>query len=423
MKLRHFVLLTFFCASSAVAQNVTMGNVLDWNDYVEAAGGTNVDLSSPATMDGTIVRAGFALGTMEDVCPDAVRIKFFRRDGDSLRLIAERGPLTWNSDRDMVPLTPPVEVLKGDLIGLTPPAGCGHLIATEGSGQFVEFDGDVTGTVAISSGRTKSGRLVVFAAGGNATTTVHTALILPVVGSTPGAEGSLWRTSLQLLNPYSTTAEGSLVFRPAGASGWFSGTSLRYSLAPGATRTYPDVLAAIGTTGLGSLDVVTDFSEEAGKPPVAVAHIYHVAGPGTEGFSYEALDPDDASYQCTAATGMMIRSNVLRKGVTGFLLAPSSLEQARFNIGMRTLAEGATLNVSVQSVTGEEIHTVMRQYPGTFFGQLPAEEFLDAELHGGESVRITVLEGAAIVYGTTTDNVTNDARMEYAYSHFRGETE
>src|SRR5687767_9607339 len=78
--------------------------------------------------------------------------------------------------------------------------------------------------------------------------------ILPVAGSAEGAFGSLFKTELQLNNRSTVEVSGTMVFHPIGRSASAGDPRLSYTLAPHQTLEYEDVVAALGTSGLGSID-------------------------------------------------------------------------------------------------------------------------------------------------------------------------
>jgi hypothetical protein len=222
--------------------------------------------------------------------------------------------------------------------------------------------------------------------------------IFPAVGSAPGANGSYFKTSLQLYNPRASAISGKIVFHPAGAAGSDSDPSLPYSIPAGKSLSFADLLPAMGVaTGLGSADVISDATSPL---PVALARVFNDGGTaGTTGVSLEAMPTDDA----------------LRVGGVGALLAPTDLQKFRLNIGLRTLDEGVAMNVTVRDRDGVVLKTVQKSFPATFFAQSGSGDFLDGfVLAGGETISIEVTAGSAIVYGATTDNVTNDPSVQFA---------
>lgn len=222
--------------------------------------------------------------------------------------------------------------------------------------------------------------------------------ILPAVGSAPGNNGAYFKTSLQLYNPKSTTISGKIVFHPAGTQGSASDPTLAYTIASGKSLSYDDLLPAMGVaTGLGSADLVSDVNSSL---PVALARVFNDGGPaGTSGIALEPL-----------ATG-----EALSSGNTGAILAPLDFQKFRLNIGLRTLGDGVAFNVTVRNRDGATVKTLTKSYPSTFFTQTGASDFLEGlALTGNESISFEVNSGAAFIYGSTTDNITNDPSVQFA---------
>ena len=222
--------------------------------------------------------------------------------------------------------------------------------------------------------------------------------VLPVVGSTPGSFGSFFKTSLQLFNPKATAVSGKIIFHTQAASGSSSDPSLAYSIAPGKTLSFADLLPAMGLpSGLGSADLLADATSAL---PVALSRVFNDAGAaGTTGLAQEALPTEEA----------------LQQGNSGALLAPSDIQKFRLNIGVRTLDQGATINVTVRDKDGNVVKTLTKTLGPTFFTQVGSANFLDGfALTGGETISFDLTSGAAFIYGATTDNVTNDPSVQFA---------
>jgi photosystem II stability/assembly factor-like uncharacterized protein len=220
--------------------------------------------------------------------------------------------------------------------------------------------------------------------------------ILPVVGSTPGANGTFFRTSVQLNNPGSAPMAGRIVFHPSGAAGSDTDPALSYSLAPGQTQSIADLLPAMGVSGVGSADIEII----SGAAPVATARVFNDAGAsGTTGFTEEAMRTEDA----------------LRPGQTGVLLIPSDLTAARFNVGVRSLDEGASLTFTLRNAAGAVLGSTTRAFPPNYHEQQGAMGFLGVlEVPPGGSIAIAVTSGSAILYGATVDNSTGDPSLQIA---------
>ncbi len=220
---------------------------------------------------------------------------------------------------------------------------------------------------------------------------------IAAVASAPGVNDSLFRTTLQIHNPDSTPISGRLLFHPAGTSGSDSDPSIPYSLPPGATSAYGDVLTPFNRSGLGSLDLVA----ESGRVPLAVARVFNDGGAsGTTGFSVDAIRPEDA----------------LQAGQTGILITPPDPATTRFNVGIRTFASGAALTITVRNSSGQTVKSLTKVYPANYFEQQGGTAFLGVTPGPSDSVAVTLDAGSAIIYGASTDNKTQDPAMQIARS-------
>lgn len=221
-------------------------------------------------------------------------------------------------------------------------------------------------------------------------------VILPVVGSTAGVGGSFFRTSVQLHNSTSSAISGRIVFHRSGVSGSGSDPALSYVISPGQTQSIPDLLPAMGQIGLGSADIEIT----SGSAPAATVRVFNDAGAaGTTGFTEEPMRAEDA----------------LRPGQFGVLLLPADPTNFRFNVGVRTLEEGATATLALRDSAGAVVATVSRSLPATYHEQQTASALLGvATLPQGGSIAITPTAGAAIVYGATVDNTTGDPSLQVA---------
>jgi hypothetical protein len=220
--------------------------------------------------------------------------------------------------------------------------------------------------------------------------------ILPVVGSTPGANGTFFRTSVQLNNSGNASMTGRIVFHPSGSAGSDTDPALSYSLRPGQTQSIADLLPAMGVNGVGSADIEIT----SGTAPVATARVFNDAGPsGTTGFTEEAMRVEEA----------------LRAGQTAALLIPSDFTVARFNVGVRTLEEGAAVTFTLRNAAGALFGSSTRAFLPNYHEQQDAVGFLRVfEVPPGGSISISVTSGAAIVYGATVDNTTGDPSLQIA---------
>jgi hypothetical protein len=186
------------------------------------------------------------------------------------------------------------------------------------------------------------------------------------------------------------------VFHPSGAGGSDTDPALPYSLAPGQTQSIADLLPAMGRSGIGSADIEIT----SGEAPVATARVFNDAGPsGTTGFTEEAMRAEEA----------------LQSGQTGVLLIPSDFTVARFNVGVRTLEEGASVIFTLRNAAGAVFGSTTRAFPPNYHEQQDAVGFLRVfEVPPGGSISISVTSGAAIFYGATVDNSTGDPSLQIA---------
>jgi len=221
------------------------------------------------------------------------------------------------------------------------------------------------------------------------------AAVIPVVGSARGNFGSFFRTGLQLHNPLASPVGVRLVYHPAGQSAADGDPSMQVTLDPGQTLSYTDLLPAMNTAGVGSLDVVP----LDGALPVIVSRIFNDAGAkGTAGMTLDAVRPAD----------------FLRGGDQSVLLAPADPANFRFNIGIRSMVEGASMQFTQRDSSGAIIRTSSRDVAPSYFVQVSASDLLGGPIGANDSITISMNGGAAVLYGAMTDNRTQDATTQVA---------
>lgn len=211
--------------------------------------------------------------------------------------------------------------------------------------------------------------------------------IVPVVASTAGAYGTHFTTTMQLGNPYPFAIAGRFVVHPAGLAASPDDPSTAYALAPFETTTVDSLVAS----GSGSVDVLA-----AVGAPVVVTEIVDTTSMNR--VSIPAIDPADA----------------IAAGMTGSLLTPADASRQRFNIGIRTLGEGASLRIVVHDADGTDRAAVERAFPAGFFQQFSFAELLGEPLASGEVLTFDVLAGSAIVYGAAVDNTSGAMSLQIA---------
>jgi hypothetical protein len=403
---RFFVVL-LLTAAPLFAQ-LTIGNAFSTSpnasDSNIAPVRTDVDLTGPASGTGTVTSVHVYWS--QSGCSNAIKIKFFRRSGNTLSMTAERGPFSSVGVDNTFAMSPAVPVLQGDLIGVARVAICGNPGTFFGfpTAGHIEFPSDVTGSVDLSAGTASGSPLAL--SGSGPTPTEQIRGYIPVVGSTAGGLGSNFKTSLQLLYgaPTSTgSITGKLVFHAAGTSGTSSDPTVTYNVGAGQVVTYPDIVATFGRSGLGSVDVI---AAPAATKPVIITRVFNDAGAlGTAGLTEEVIDPTDP--------------RVIPAGFTGFLVTPVDPTKTRFNIGVRTFFSGATITAVLRDTNGNALKTVTKSYLPNWFEQVDSTTFFGGTVIGAnQSISITVGGGSAVVYGSTTDNITNDPNIQFAVALF-----
>ncbi len=360
---------------------------------------TLVDLANPATAAGQItsVTVQWSGGGVTP-CPSSFKVKFFRpsSSGGRLTYLGERGPFASLRGLLAMPISPPVAVQPRDFIGVTELGGpvCGGVGNTDtGSGiNTALYASDITSDQSLSDAFNLQ-RNVVSVQGTSDSPDVRTGIV-PVVISAPGTSGSLFKTGVQMTNPGPNVITGRLVFHPQSQSASAADPSLPFQILGGQTLSFPDIVAAFGQTGAGSLDVISTSS----PPPLVVTRVFNDGGAaGTSGFTEPTVDPTDALAQFDSAR----------------LVTPADPSNFRLNVGVRTLALGASVVVALTSASGTQLTSVSHSYPADYFEQVSASAFLNGMAPGAnQTISITVNSGSLIVYGATADNRTNDSSVQ-----------
>jgi len=366
---------------------------------------TLIDIDHPASAAGNLTTATVFWSTHSDPCASSFKIKFFRPGifQNSYAFVAERGPFDSRGGLVTVALVPAVSVHAGDVMAVVQlgPTTCGGVnLAAEAVGlHMVELDGDDTDPISVCDPNTSFSSLTVAAqASGTAPETLGG--IVPGVGSVHGASGANFKTAMQLTNAADGDAiQGYLVFHPQGQSASPSDPSLAYSIPARGTVSFDDVVAALGASGLGSLDVMTSGS----YPPVVSARVFNDGGAeGTAGFTEPMVRLDDTA----------VLRHVFGEDNSTFA-SPSDPARFRFNIGVRSLSAGASIVVIVNDSDGIQRLVVHHTYGPDQFIQLGAADFLNGHvLSANDTVRVAMTAGSAIVYAVSVDNVTNDTSFQ-----------
>ena len=217
--------------------------------------------------------------------------------------------------------------------------------------------------------------------------------VLPAVASAAGGFGSFFRTGVQINNSGTTPMSGRFVFHRAGTSGLETDPSMSYALNPGQTESIPDLVQAMGQSGLGSVDLIPG----SGGFPTVVARVFNDAGSkGTAGFTEDLLKQEVA----------------LGAGDQVTLIVPSDLTRFRYNVGVRTFSAGASISVTQRNSAGTVVRTISKTYGSNDFEQVDVATFLGAAPSANDSLVVSVSAGNLFIYGATTDNTTQDPNVQ-----------
>ncbi len=215
-------------------------------------------------------------------------------------------------------------------------------------------------------------------------------IVIPVVGSTRGQNNAQFKTSLRL-GPAQATSAGMIIFHPAGRAGSDDDPQIPYQVARGESLQFDDIVAAIGQSGIGSLDVVQIFPlpfAELSVLPVE-ARLFNEAAAGTYGTFVDPVLPPDAL-----------------NPIDWNIYVPSS--RFRVNLGIRTLTNAHVdfFHIAADGVVTEKVV----DYPANYVFLDAAEHFFGKPMNMGDTIvmKISGDNVVAIPFHTFTDNSTND---------------
>ena len=212
--------------------------------------------------------------------------------------------------------------------------------------------------------------------------------VIPVVGNTRGVGGALFRTTVHLVNASGQRITGEITFIDDRVPRY------PYDIEAGDTLFIDDLLPE-SYSGLTSANVI----RQTGPLPTAVVHVFDDGGIlGTEGMIERIVRAEEA----------------LVVGDSGVLLSPIDPVAARFTVGMRSLSSGLTFRVTRRSAAGVFLGTVTRAMPPNALTHEPVSMLIGENIGSSESLTFEILEGSGVIYGTATDNGTNDPNMQIA---------
>jgi subtilisin-like proprotein convertase family protein len=196
--------------------------------------------------------------------------------------------------------------------------------------------------------------------------------VIPVVGRTPGMNGTFFTTDVRLFNPNNATVEATLVFTPAAAEF----LAVTVVMPPGEVVAFDDVVRTLfASGGLGHLEIAGDV--------IASSRTWTTSPEGTYGLFAAASPVEDA----------------IGSGETAHIAHLRNDAAFRSNIGFAEV-DGRTAAVSV-SIGGEIFRYDVAPHGHVQVPVPVAGSILDA--------RITVEgEGRVLAYGAVVDNQSGD---------------
>jgi hypothetical protein len=220
--------------------------------------------------------------------------------------------------------------------------------------------------------------------------------VIPFVGSTLGANGSNFKTSLRLRGT-GGVQKGELIFHPVNTPGHDSDPFITYSLqGTSSVIEYDDIGAAFGIGGIASIDIVPDFSQGNGwTVPAAEVRIFNVAPEGT----YGTLEAQTQAYDYLGESIDPIKT----------LSVTVPQPQLRLNLAVRTFEEAA-LNIEVRR-EGVVIVSKDMQLAADFLLFNSAPVLTGIDLHPGDIITLSLPDGGGVPLYTLTDNETNDPAL------------
>jgi hypothetical protein len=213
--------------------------------------------------------------------------------------------------------------------------------------------------------------------------------VIPIAGSGQGANGGRFKTSLTL-SATGAAERGRVIFHPAGSAARPDDPSIPYVFNEGVGQElkFDDVVAAMGQSGVGSLDIVPDEGASDVLPAIDV-RLYNETTVGTFGTAAPALLPFDFLQPPTLT-----------------LSIPASDSLFRVNVGVRTLTD--TRATALVYGTNGHLRTFRNlAWPADYTILGTVAQVIGLAVDPGESVSI-FFEGAAIPFYTRTENRTND---------------
>ncbi len=138
---------------------------------------------------------------------------------------------------------------------------------------------------------------------------------------------------------------------------------------------------------------------------MVVTRVFNDAGAaGTFGYTEPIVHPDD----------VFVLHDYPNEGISEFttLITPDDTTRFRYNVGVRSLSDGATLRVDVYDTGGGFLRTLTHTYAADDFELVSGQDFLGFTVGPSQTFVVTVTSGSAIVCGIPVENKSNDTSIQ-----------
>ncbi len=364
-----------------------------------AGGTTIIDLEHPVSAAGEL-RVWQAYSTQGG----RVMLKVWRPEGDRLVLVGA-SPLETVPAGEVATFTCRIPVARNDVIGcFCPDDTC---VDRFGDGMVQTGTGDI-GTIATGQLVSGTGEPALAAAGSRLVDVPSPAgkdLVLPVAARTPGFNGTLWTTALELFNTGTQSASVALFFDRSGVDNTSPAASAQVEVPARGMVVIEDLLldAFQLEQDVGAVDIV------ASQPILAHARIANI---GSEVGSFGQIVPAlPSSWAVGVEDTPYVNPNA--RVVSVFEIRDD--EEFRTNLGVVNTS-GVPLTVTVQAIAAEGAVGVPLELRLEPFSHVQVNHVLQ-ELgiaQGTRNVRLAVTPatgsgGRFFAYASRVDNRTGDA--------------
>lgn len=203
--------------------------------------------------------------------------------------------------------------------------------------------------------------------------------------------GSQWATDLEINNPSINTVSYKFLWLPRGTDNSAPTESAVYTLAPGASASYENIVGEVfGVSAFGALAVASDAATD-----IVMSRTYNVSATGTFGQSIDGILADFLIPANQTERVIFMDENDATRANLGLLngtAAPIEVKVQRHDAQGNTLGEVQTVALAAYSNT--QVNRVMQAYAPVTSGYV--------------DVWTDTVGGGFLAYGSVLDNVSSD---------------